>query len=230
LSFYSFPRLPSPVARGLVGKEIERRFGRARSPGYGLAQVKLRVVLLSTFHTICGRGESYIISGKATLSEHPRSLRQPPDRIAKEHTDGRFPRLAIRRGGLGVAGPCRAYAKTRQTDRRLLPLVKEGFTDNLTEAATRFAISRSAVATILVGMATPQKFEDALPAVQKGPLPSEALNRLSGLSRPSLASYDERGRDLSRSLSRDSQIASSGLRTISEGAPSIVSRGSAGGR
>ena len=33
--------------------------------------------------------------------------------------------------------------------------------------------------TILVGMATPQQFEDALAAVQKGPLPPAALDRLS---------------------------------------------------
>jgi aryl-alcohol dehydrogenase-like predicted oxidoreductase len=64
---------------------------------------------------------------------------------------------------------------------RLLALVKEGFAASLTEAATRFAISHSGVGTILVGMATPQQFEDALAAVQKGPLPSEALDRLPGL-------------------------------------------------
>ncbi len=65
--------------------------------------------------------------------------------------------------------------------RRLLPLVKEGFAASLTEAATRFAISHPAVGTILVGMATPQQFEDALAAVQKGPLPSAVLDRLAGL-------------------------------------------------
>jgi aryl-alcohol dehydrogenase-like predicted oxidoreductase len=34
---------------------------------------------------------------------------------------------------------------------------------------------------ILVGMATPQQFEDALAAVQKGPLPHAALERLTAL-------------------------------------------------
>jgi aryl-alcohol dehydrogenase-like predicted oxidoreductase len=65
--------------------------------------------------------------------------------------------------------------------RRLLPLVKDGFARSLTEAATRFAISHPAMGTILVGMATPQQFEDALAAVQKGRLPPAALGRLSGL-------------------------------------------------
>jgi len=65
--------------------------------------------------------------------------------------------------------------------RRLMPLVKEGFAAGLTEAATRFAISHPAMGTILVGMATPQQFEDALAAVLKGPLPAAALERLSRL-------------------------------------------------
>jgi aryl-alcohol dehydrogenase-like predicted oxidoreductase len=65
--------------------------------------------------------------------------------------------------------------------RRLTPVVKEGFGATLTEAATRFALSHSAMGTILVGMATPQQFEDALAAVQKGPLPPAALDRLTAL-------------------------------------------------
>jgi aryl-alcohol dehydrogenase-like predicted oxidoreductase len=56
-----------------------------------------------------------------------------------------------------------------------MPLVKEGFAASLTEAATRFAISHPAMGTILVGMATPQQFEDALATVQKGPLSPAAL-------------------------------------------------------
>jgi aryl-alcohol dehydrogenase-like predicted oxidoreductase len=66
---------------------------------------------------------------------------------------------------------------------RLSPLVKEGFALSLTEAATRFAISHPAMGTILVGMATPQQFEDALAAVQKGQLPPAAFGRLTGLLR-----------------------------------------------
>jgi aryl-alcohol dehydrogenase-like predicted oxidoreductase len=64
---------------------------------------------------------------------------------------------------------------------RLMPLVTEGFAGSLTETATRFAITQPAVGTILVGMATPQQFEDAFAAVQKGPLPGAALERLATL-------------------------------------------------
>ena len=35
--------------------------------------------------------------------------------------------------------------------------------------------------TILVGIAEPQQFEDALAAVEKGPLPAAALQRLATL-------------------------------------------------
>ncbi len=65
--------------------------------------------------------------------------------------------------------------------RRLLPLVNEGYAASLTEAATRFALSHPGVGTILVGMATPQQFDDALAAVEKGPLPRTALDRLAAL-------------------------------------------------
>jgi aryl-alcohol dehydrogenase-like predicted oxidoreductase len=65
--------------------------------------------------------------------------------------------------------------------RRLMPLVTEGFASNLAEAAVRFAFTHPAMSTILVGMATPQQFEDALAAVQKGPLPPAPLKRLTTL-------------------------------------------------
>ncbi|MGZ5843343.1 MAG: aldo/keto reductase [Xanthobacteraceae bacterium] len=78
-------------------------------------------------------------------------------------------------------GSAMSYDADLERARRLIPLVKEGFAASLTEAATRFAISHPAMGTILVGMATPQQFEDALAAVQKGPLPKAALDRLSDL-------------------------------------------------
>jgi aryl-alcohol dehydrogenase-like predicted oxidoreductase len=78
-------------------------------------------------------------------------------------------------------GSAMSYDADIDRARRLMPLVEEGFANSLTEAATRFAISHPAMGTILVGMATPQEFEDALAAVQKGPLPQAALDRLSAL-------------------------------------------------
>ena len=78
-------------------------------------------------------------------------------------------------------GSAMSYDADADRARRLIPLVKEGFATSLTEAATRFALSHPAIGTILVGMATPKQFEDALAAVQKGPLPRAALDRLSAL-------------------------------------------------
>jgi aryl-alcohol dehydrogenase-like predicted oxidoreductase len=89
-----------------------------------------------------------------------------------------------------IAGPAPApigsaasYDSDLEHARRLEPLLKDGFAASLTEAATRFAISHPAVGTILVGMATPEQFEQALAAVRKGPLPQAALDRLTSLQR-----------------------------------------------
>jgi aryl-alcohol dehydrogenase-like predicted oxidoreductase len=78
-------------------------------------------------------------------------------------------------------GTAMSYDADVARARRLMPLVKEGFAASLTEAATRLALSHPAMGTILVGMATRQQFEDALAAVQKGPLPGTALDRLAAL-------------------------------------------------
>jgi L-galactose dehydrogenase/L-glyceraldehyde 3-phosphate reductase len=78
-------------------------------------------------------------------------------------------------------GSAMTYEADIARARRLLPLLTEGFAASLTEAATRFAIAQPAVGTILVGMATPQQFEDAFAAVAKGPLPAAALERLTAL-------------------------------------------------
>ncbi len=78
-------------------------------------------------------------------------------------------------------GSAASYEGDLARARRLSTLVEEGFAENLAEAATRFAISHSAVGTILVGMATPEQFETALAAVRKGPLPRAALDRLTAL-------------------------------------------------
>ena len=80
-------------------------------------------------------------------------------------------------------GSALSYEADLARARRLLPLVEEGFAESLAELATRFAISHPAMGTILVGMATPQQFEQALAAVQKGPLPQAALDRLAVLQR-----------------------------------------------
>ena len=78
-------------------------------------------------------------------------------------------------------GSAMSYEADVTRARRLMPIVKEGFAASLTEAATRFAISQPAIGTILVGIAAPQQFENALAAVEKGPLPPAALDRLSRL-------------------------------------------------
>src|SRR5207248_2958017 len=78
-------------------------------------------------------------------------------------------------------GSATAYETDVARARRLTPLVKEGFATTLSEAAIRFALSHCAIGTVLVGMATPQQFDHALAAVEKGALPPAAFDRLAQL-------------------------------------------------
>jgi aryl-alcohol dehydrogenase-like predicted oxidoreductase len=80
-------------------------------------------------------------------------------------------------------GSALSYDADLARARRLMPLVEEGFAASLPEAAIRFAISHPAMGTILVGMASPQQFEQALAAVERGPLPQAALDRMATLQR-----------------------------------------------
>ena len=89
--------------------------------------------------------------------------------------------LAGKRVVLGVTGGIAAYKAAELC--RLLVKADATVRVIMTEAATRFAISHPAMGTILVGMATPSQFEDALAAVLKGPLSKAALDRLTELQR-----------------------------------------------
>jgi len=80
-------------------------------------------------------------------------------------------------------GSANSYEGDLQRARRLSPLVQQGHAADLPEAAVRFAITHSAMGTILVGMATPMEFEQALAAVNKGPLPQAALDTLAAAQR-----------------------------------------------
>lgn len=80
-------------------------------------------------------------------------------------------------------GSASSYEGDLARARRLQTLVAEGFSTSLAEAATRFALSHPAVSTVLVGMATPDQFEQALSAAQQGPLPKAALDRIATLQR-----------------------------------------------
>ena len=78
-------------------------------------------------------------------------------------------------------GSANTYDADMVRARRLAPLVQQGHAANLAEAAIRFAIAHQAMGTILVGMATPEQFEESLAAVNKGPLPQAALDSLRAL-------------------------------------------------
>ena len=78
-------------------------------------------------------------------------------------------------------GSAQSYEGDLRRAQRLAPLVEHGFAASIAEAAIRFCITHPAMGTILVGVATPQQFEDALSAVLKGPLPQAAFDQLAQL-------------------------------------------------
>jgi aryl-alcohol dehydrogenase-like predicted oxidoreductase len=80
-------------------------------------------------------------------------------------------------------GSAANYDGDLQRARRMLPLVQQGHAGSLPEAAVRFAITHPAMGTILVGMATLAEFEQALAAVNKGPLSPAAMDSLSSIQR-----------------------------------------------
>ncbi len=65
--------------------------------------------------------------------------------------------------------------------RRLEPVVRDGYADDLVEAAIRYVIAHPAVSTALVGYSTLEQLEYAAAAANKGPLPPAALERLMAL-------------------------------------------------
>ena len=67
--------------------------------------------------------------------------------------------------------------------RQLQALVREGYAGSLLEAALRFAISSSAMTTVLVGCSSVDHLEAAATTIAKGPLPTATLSRLQTLWR-----------------------------------------------
>ncbi len=64
---------------------------------------------------------------------------------------------------------------------RLGALVRDGHVENLIEASIRLAVSSDAVSTVLVGYSSLEHLEAAAVAVNRGPLPPAALQRLGAL-------------------------------------------------
>jgi aryl-alcohol dehydrogenase-like predicted oxidoreductase len=79
----------------------------------------------------------------------------------------------------------RDYAEDAARARQLDFLLADGTVGSLAEAAVRFAISKPEISTAMVGASNLQQLEQAAAAARRGPLPSEALERVhAALQRP----------------------------------------------
>lgn len=65
--------------------------------------------------------------------------------------------------------------------RRFQPLLDAGHVGSLVEAALRFAIGEGGPSLVLVGVSTIEQFQEAADAVERGPLPAEALSLAQGI-------------------------------------------------
>jgi L-galactose dehydrogenase/L-glyceraldehyde 3-phosphate reductase len=57
-------------------------------------------------------------------------------------------------------------------------LIDDGYASSMAAASVRFAISNTEISTVLVGIANIEQLQQALAAAAKGPLPTEALDKL----------------------------------------------------
>jgi aryl-alcohol dehydrogenase-like predicted oxidoreductase len=76
-----------------------------------------------------------------------------------------------------------SYSRDVERARRFLPLVRDGHADSLVEASIRYVIAQPAVSTVLVGFSTMEQLEYAARAIDKGPLPPAALDRIAEIQR-----------------------------------------------
>jgi aryl-alcohol dehydrogenase-like predicted oxidoreductase len=57
-------------------------------------------------------------------------------------------------------------------------VIDDGYADSMAEAAIRFVLSNPDISTALVGLASLEQLEQALASAAKGPLPTEAYEKL----------------------------------------------------
>lgn len=77
----------------------------------------------------------------------------------------------------GIASMETEYAAAVARAQRFRFLVEEGAARTMPEAAVRLAVSRPGVACALVGVSSIEQLEEAVHAVEQGPLPEPALRR-----------------------------------------------------
>ena len=75
------------------------------------------------------------------------------------------------------------YRRDVERARRFEPLLRDGHADSLIEASIRYPLAHPGVSTILVGYSTLDQLEYAARAVEKGPLPKAAMDRVAEIQR-----------------------------------------------
>lgn len=79
-------------------------------------------------------------------------------------------------------GSGRDFRADVERAKRFEALVREGVAASLTEAAMRFTIAHEGMTTMIIGYSTMDHLEQAIAAVEKGPMPRAALDRAAALA------------------------------------------------
>lgn len=73
------------------------------------------------------------------------------------------------------------YAEDAAAARRLMPVIKAGHAADLVELALRYAAMPREIATVLVGTSSIAELDHAVAAINKGPLPAEAMAMIAAI-------------------------------------------------
>ena len=74
-----------------------------------------------------------------------------------------------------------SYAADVAAARRLVPVVQAGHASDLVEFAPRFTATPREIPTVLVGTSNIAELDHAVAAINRGPLPAEALAMIASI-------------------------------------------------
>jgi L-galactose dehydrogenase/L-glyceraldehyde 3-phosphate reductase len=74
-----------------------------------------------------------------------------------------------------------SYTADVAAARRLVPVVQAGHASDLVELALRFAATPREIPTVLVGTSNIAELDHAVAAINRGPLPAEALTMIESI-------------------------------------------------
>lgn len=159
------------VHQGKIGmpavsvSKAEDAFAVLQTPGYGAIQIIYN--LIDQRPQALGILDEARAKGIGIIARVPLAYGFLTGKYQVGHQFGQLDHRARR--GPGEVNQYLQRAATFQ------PLIEQGIAQDMTELALRFCISHPAVTTVIPGLKTPEQVQAAVRAIERGPLPGEAL-------------------------------------------------------